>query len=170
MVLQTISSETRSWTRCHGKIMPAQKTSQPVAQENTSSKSRPSYTFALIRVCRQLYLETHLLPFHLNTFIAPSARALDMWFSQHPTQMAALRVFRVDSHDILDSKRRDCTFEAINQLVGLHVLEVKMKDWVWYDDFTPMDMKAKYASSRQARVAMYVEQYTHRAVTLEMLW
>ncbi|KAF2831390.1 hypothetical protein CC86DRAFT_366764 [Ophiobolus disseminans] len=50
--LQVLSSPYRRSTEC----------------VNRMRDRRSSYTFALLKVCRQIYTESHLLPVHLNVF------------------------------------------------------------------------------------------------------
>lgn len=62
----------------------------------TMNATNSKYALALLQVCRQIYAETTLLPFSINTFSASSPHSLKRWVERlHPARAQSITWIRL---------------------------------------------------------------------------
>jgi hypothetical protein len=132
-----------------GIVRPANNGSKD-ARENTYGK--PSHTFALLKTCRQIHAETHMLPFELNTFDISrhdsEINPLKLWSETLAKQLRAIRTVRIQT----DNAVMEIMFpiESLKLLAGLKRVEVVVVVAAW--DFAGMQKRRRRVTRKEVEI------------------
>ncbi|KAF2035868.1 hypothetical protein EK21DRAFT_106705 [Setomelanomma holmii] len=99
MLLQACSRPGRYWLTGSAWMFPEKHDCKQfdyftAVTDNVTRSGRPSYTFALLQVCRQVNLEARHLPFKLNTFKPLSSAVLNVWIPTYGAQLKQVQTLR----------------------------------------------------------------------------
>jgi hypothetical protein len=90
--------------------------------DNMPQNGKPSYTFALVKVCRQIYSEARMLPFHLNTFGVPRPDDLKFLLSVMQLQLSEVRTVRLTTNNGCPTCWSD--LQSMSHFDGVQTIEI----------------------------------------------
>jgi hypothetical protein len=116
-VIVIAMSDRKTWG-CQGLIEPYER---PGLYHYKKERTYAQTVLGLLQVCHQIYADTRLLPFMLNTFEEYNLESLQRWHEKMPTQLGAIRSYRTYTRH---AEIHGQSLEAIPFLPGLERLEV----------------------------------------------
>lgn len=106
---------------------------------NFANFVKPRFTLSL--VCRQLYVETSLIPYMMNKFSFSSLVAMNFWIkNRNPAQKRAVRSL-VPNFEYLDRVKRGSRKHPQRYFPNLK--HIDMTDFAWYYGSSTQELKMK---------------------------